>query len=261
MKKIKKSENKREAKNYPHNLENHQKIEEALQGSEKRLSILLENLPDIVINLDRNGAIQYINHTKGYIKEDVIGKLAVDFLLPDYHDRFKEAMVSVFEEGKSDEFETTDNRFSRWITRLFPVKINDNVVAALMIATDISERRKAEEEKDKFLKVIEITSEAVVLTASTGKIIYTNNAMDELFGYGPRELIGDTPSVLNAGPEAESMMKNIIAIVEKDGFWGGEVRNKRKDGTEFTSYARISALKDKDGKIINYISTQHKVDR
>ena len=131
----------------------------------------------------------------------------------------------------------------------------------MVIATDISERRKAEEEKDKLLKAIEITSEAVSLTSSMGKMIYTNNAMDELFGYGPRELIGEYPSVLNAGPEAESVMKKIMAAVEKDGFWEGEVRNKRKDGTEFTSYARVSALKDKEGKIINYISTQHKVDR
>lgn len=251
-----------ENKKSSHNSADYKKIEEELQKSEKKLSILLENLPDVVKNIDRKGIIQYINHPKlGYAKEEVIGKNSLNCLLPNYHDRFKKALDRVFEAGQTDEFEHTDSRLSQWITRFFPVKIDNKVVTALVISTDISERRKAEEEKDKLLKAIEITSEAVILTSSSAKIIYTNNAADELFGYGHRELIGEYPSVLNAGPEAEAIMKKILAAIEKDGFWEGEVRNKRKDGTEFTSYARTSVLKDGGGKIINYISTQHKVDR
>jgi two-component system sensor histidine kinase/response regulator len=82
-----------------------------------------------------------------------------------------------------------------------------------------------------------------------------------LFGYERGELIGKSPSILNAGPEAVAVMKDIMRAIEKKDIWEGEIHNKRKDGTEFISYARISAVKDKKGEIINFLSTQHDITK
>jgi len=72
-------------------------------------------------------------------------------------------------------------------------------------------------------------------------------------------LLGKYPPILNAGPTPEVMTKQIIGAVEKEGYWEGEIHNRKKNGTEFISYAKISAFKDKDGKISNFVSTQHDV--
>jgi len=120
-------------------------------------------------------------------------------------------------------------------------------------------RTPAGEETDRFLKAIEIAKEAINIASPDGGITYTNNAMDELFGYEEGELIGKPPSILNAGPVPESVTKQIMDAIEKRGFWEGEIQNKKKEGTEFTTYAAISALKDKDGKILDFISTQHDI--
>lgn len=37
------------------------------------------------------------------------------------------------------------------------------------------------------------------------------------------------------------------------------MRNRKKDATEFISYATVSAYKDKDGKIVSFVSTQHDI--
>jgi PAS domain S-box-containing protein len=109
--------------------------------------------------------------------------------------------------------------------------------------------------------VHETTKEAINITTPDTVMIYTNDAMDELFGYKKGELIGKQVSILNAGPaqEAKEVPKPIVDAIKKKGVWEGEIHNKRKDGTEFTSLAIITALTDKNGKIINYISTQHDI--
>jgi PAS domain S-box-containing protein len=127
------------------------------------------------------------------------------------------------------------------------------------LETCLEQRRQAEGEINKLLKTIETAKEAINITSADGAITYTNDAMDKLFGYEKGELIGKNALILNAGPTPEEMTKRIIEAIRKEGYWEGEIHNKRKDGSEFISYARISALKDKDGRIIHYLSTQHNI--
>ena len=127
----------------------------------------------------------------------------------------------------------------------------------------IAELEKAEEERNKLLKAIDTTKEAINITTPDSVMIYTNDAMNELFGYKKGELIGKHVSILNAGSaqEAKEVPKQIVDTIKKKGVWEGEIHNKRKDGTEFTCIARITALTDKNGKIINYVSTQHDITK
>ena len=119
--------------------------------------------------------------------------------------------------------------------------------------------KKAEEEKDELAEAVEITKEAVCLVSSHLIIKYSNNAMDELFGYKKGELIGKHISVLNAGPTPKEVARQIGDSIEKRGYWEGEIRNKRKDNAEFISYGKITAVRDKDGNILDFISTQHDI--
>ena len=121
------------------------------------------------------------------------------------------------------------------------------------------ERQRVEQARENLLKTIEIAKEAICISSPHGTIIYTNTAMDELFGYEKGELVGKYPSALNAGPRPEAVTEKIMEAIKEQGFWEGEIHNKRKDGTEFISYAAISPFKDKDGKVLNFVSTQHDI--
>jgi len=124
---------------------------------------------------------------------------------------------------------------------------------------EISAHKRETHEKAKLLQTIETAREAICICDENGKIIYSNRSMNELFGYDNGELIGKYPSVLNAGPEPELVTQKINETTERQGFWEGEISNKKKDGTGFTSYARISALRGEDNKITNFLSTQHDI--
>jgi len=114
-------------------------------------------------------------------------------------------------------------------------------------------------DKEILLKAFATIREAILICSADGNINYTNSAMNRLFGYEKGELLGKYPSILNKGPRPELVTKEINSILELKGYWEGKINNKKKDGTGFISYARISALKDREGKIINFISTQHNI--
>ncbi|MFH1783691.1 MAG: PAS domain-containing sensor histidine kinase [bacterium] len=124
---------------------------------------------------------------------------------------------------------------------------------------DVTEHREARHEKDRLFRAIEVTREGVSIHNADGKITYTNKAMDELYGYERGELIGKFASVLNAGDDPGKTMKHIISSLAKRGFWEGEVLNRRKDGSEFTSYAVVTVVRDEKGNIEHLVSTQHDI--
>jgi PAS domain S-box-containing protein len=81
-----------------------------------------------------------------------------------------------------------------------------------------------------------------MVSAADGKIVYANEQWERLFGYGPGELIGRHISVVNAPTvvSPEERAQEIFDTLERDGLWGGEFHNVRKDGTLFWTYANIS---------------------
>ena len=83
-----------------------------------------------------------------------------------------------------------------------------------------------------------------LVRASDATILYTNRRFVEMFGYAPGELEGRPVSILNApGEQApEEVAHGIIASIENQGFWKGEVENIRKDGTRFWCEANVTAF-------------------
>jgi len=124
---------------------------------------------------------------------------------------------------------------------------------------DITERKKAEEDRDRLFRAVEIAKEAVSIQSSDLVTVYANDAMNDLFGYEKGELIGKHVSVLNADATSQETVRQIVSAIKKNGYCEGEVRNKRKDGSEFLTYATTTATKDQEGNIVNFISTQHDV--
>jgi PAS domain S-box-containing protein/putative nucleotidyltransferase with HDIG domain len=119
--------------------------------------------------------------------------------------------------------------------------------------------RALQGENAQLLKIIESTIEAIFIISNDGKILYTNPAMDKLFGYKKGELIGRAPTAFNDEPNPQEFVKRIKKILLTKGHWEGEVRNRKKDGTEFTSYVRICAFKNEKGEALNFISIEQDI--
>jgi len=111
---------------------------------------------------------------------------------------------------------------------------------------DISERKRAEQALQFHSEVVRRLGAGVcVVREKDAAIVYTNKHFEEMFGYGPGELIGRRPEVLNAdGPDGgpQDTMRKIIDSLDENGSWEGEVLNIRKDGGLFWSHAIVTTL-------------------
>jgi PAS domain S-box-containing protein len=92
--------------------------------------------------------------------------------------------------------------------------------------------------------ILESMSEGVSLSDENGIIVYTNPAEDRMFGYAPGELVGRSVAVQNAYPPDENARRvaDAIAELKRSGRWEGEWRRRRKDGSEFVTASRITAV-------------------
>ncbi len=110
---------------------------------------------------------------------------------------------------------------------------------------DITERKRAEEKLIVQSKILESMAEGVTLADDLGHIFLTNPAFDSMFGYEREELKGQHISILYAGPFEKSLelIKEMMATLKKTAIWQGELKNRKKDGSHFVTYAHISALK------------------
>lgn len=98
---------------------------------------------------------------------------------------------------------------------------------------------------DRYRHLLESMSEGVSLSAQdSGLIAYANPAQDRMFGYEPGELVGRRLSSLNAYPSDvhDRLVAEVLEALAREGHWRGEWRNRRKDGSGFTTRSRISTV-------------------
>ncbi len=120
----------------------------------------------------------------------------------------------------------------------------DTMAKVLVSIDDITGRKKTEDALKKQAKVLESMAESVYVTDEAGIMIFRNSAFEAMFGYAPYELPGKHALMLYNYSYEESLRRfvEIIVQLKRKGTWFGEINNRKKDGTPFTTYARISAM-------------------
>jgi len=103
-------------------------------------------------------------------------------------------------------------------------------------------------------KVIECSPEGVMITNRDGIIESVNPAFVELTGYSTDEVIGKTPSILSSGRHDENFYSEMWQKIESDGYWQGEIWNRRKSGEIYPELLTITAIHDDDGELTHYAS-------
>ncbi|ATZ73322.1 hypothetical protein CWC33_06245 [Idiomarina sp. X4] len=101
--------------------------------------------------------------------------------------------------------------------------------------------------------VFQYTQDRITITDADGRILDVNPAFTRITGYKKREVLGKNPRFLKSGSQGKSFYRSMFQQLIKDGFWQGELWNRRKNGEFYAELASMSAIKNKRGEVQNFV--------
>ncbi|HSX57961.1 MAG TPA: PAS domain-containing protein [Candidatus Saccharimonadales bacterium] len=126
----------------------------------KMLSLVMQNLPEIVMAVDEQGNILFINHVlPQYTIDQVIGTPMFNYIPPGEHEVMRQSLQKVFQGGEKVEFEIPgsgpDGQTSWYRSEMTPVKDETGkIIGATNVSRDITKEKVAADELSKAQRVV-----------------------------------------------------------------------------------------------------------
>jgi NNP family nitrate/nitrite transporter-like MFS transporter len=102
-------------------------------------------------------------------------------------------------------------------------------------------------------QIIDETMEGIIITNKNLVIENINPAFSRITGFTKEEVIGKKPNILQSGKHDLDFYKGMWEAINRDGYWEGEIWNKRKNGEFYNEWITISVIKGKSGEIKHYV--------
>jgi len=228
-------------------------LEKKLRKSEEKYHSLFKSSIEGVLISDNEGKFSSVNPAAASLlgydgPEEMIGMPALNIYIDPSH---REPIIKgMTETGYLKDFEIQLNKKDCTpIDTIFNATLHKdedgNLRRIEAFFKDITESKKIEEELRLHSEIMTNMAEGVYLIRTNdGIITYTNPKFEKMFGYKQGEMIGKNVSIVNAPTDKDprETAKEIMEILERTGEWHGEVKNIKKDGTQFWCYANVSTF-------------------
>jgi two-component system, chemotaxis family, CheB/CheR fusion protein len=235
--------------------------EQIVRTSQQKLMAIMNSSPTLSSLKDTAGRYIFINHKFeahfGVRAEDMLGKTDRQIFGNHMADEFRQRDLEVLRTNDAVEVEETvvtplGERTLQSIR--FPLLGDDGVLYAVCTqSTDITDRKHAEDQLRLAARVFDHSGEGIVVTDAEGRIVTVNQAFKLVTGYSEHEAIGKTPSMLHSGRHGPEFFQSMWKSISDQGWWQGEVWNRRKNGEVYPEWLTINGVKDAEGNIVNYV--------
>ncbi|MFW6253629.1 MAG: PAS domain-containing hybrid sensor histidine kinase/response regulator [Chitinivibrionales bacterium] len=253
------------------NITERKEAEQKLLDSEKKYRILFENAPTGIFRTRSDGKPLQINSALArtlHLDHPRQISRYVDIARQHYADPAKRAeLLELLQKyGHVENFEyqarTADDSLI-WLSlnaRISQYKDDGSFIIEGFI-TDITERRKANEERERLMMAIEQAAEVIMITDTQGTIQYVNPAFERITLYSKKEILGNKLRSLRSGKHDEKFYQDIWETLFRGEIWSSRMVNKKKDGTFYTEEVVISPVRDAHGKVVNYVTVSRDITR
>jgi diguanylate cyclase (GGDEF)-like protein/PAS domain S-box-containing protein len=119
---------------------------------------------------------------------------------------------------------------------------------------DITVRKQAETSLHLAASVFTHAREGIMITDADGSIIDVNDAFSRITGYSRDEVLGQNPRILSSGRQSKEYYSAMWVGLKDKGYWYGEVWNSRKNDEVYVAMQTISAVRDPQGRIQQYVA-------
>ncbi|MBW4520619.1 MAG: PAS domain-containing protein [Scytolyngbya sp. HA4215-MV1] len=236
-----------------------QRIEATLRASEQRYATLTETAPVGIFQTDAVGHCLYVNERwcqiAGLSPEEAAGFGWVNGIHPDDRELVSTEWYAAAQVNRPFRLEYRFQNSAGQITWAFGQAVAEqdaagNIVGYVGTVTDISDRKLAEEQAQSRLDILEAARDIIASANSTGQVLYLNQAGQTLLGISPNEDILNTQISDYHSPQmANLILQEALPQCVERGFWAGETRFRRRDGSEFPVWQVIVAHRQQNGQV------------
>ena len=240
--------------------------EEALKEGEKKYKYLFDQNPVPMWIFDEK-TLEFLEvnkaaiHHYGYSLEEFLGMTIKDIRPKEDIEILKKKMSEERDESYAagiwrHKKKNGDVIFVDLLAHLIEY---DGRSARLVLATDVTLRKEAEDELRKLSRAIEQSPASIIITNKTGEIEYVNPKFSKLTGYSNSEAIGENPRFLKSGSTSKVEYIDLWKTISSGGEWHGEFRNRKKNGDEYFELASISPILNSNGEITHYLAVKEDI--
>ena len=233
------------------------RVEVKLRESEAKFSKAFQAAPTLMsISSISEGRYLDVNEeflrTLCFERDEVIGHCSTELGIWAAGDR--EAMVRmVRENGKVHNLETRlRNKTGSLIIGLISTEIieAEGEECLLTLTRDITEWRKAEEERTRLAMIVESSEDAIIGKTLEGIITSWNKGAEKIYGFSAQEVKGKHISIL-APREYPDEIPRILEMVRRGEFINRlETSRRRKDGRLISVALTISPIMDENNRLV-----------
>ena len=108
--------------------------------------------------------------------------------------------------------------------------------------------------------IFENMQEQVIITDPEGVILYTNEVVEKMTGYSPKEIIGNKPSLWGKQMSKEFYKEMWDVIKNKKQSIKVSLKNKNKEGKIYNVQLRISPILDAEGEVVFYVGIERLIN-
>lgn len=116
------------------------------------------------------------------------------------------------------------------------------------------ERTTSQEELILAESVFNESVQAIIITDKDGTILRVNPAFTRITGYSSDDAVGQNPRLLSSGRHDQEFYQTFWSSILNMGYWQDEIWNRRKNGEVFPTWQTITAVRDKQKNICQFIS-------
>lgn len=145
----------------------------------------------------------------------------------------------------------------RWldVVRVPTFGLSGQRMHLLTVRRDITDQRIAATKLELAGRVLEQSTDRIIVTDESNRIIMVNGAFTEITGYQAHEVLGRDPKLLASGQHDAAFFQHMWKVLAEEGRWTGEIWNRRKNGEVYPQWLSLSALHRRaHGDVTHYVA-------
>jgi len=202
------------------------RLQEELLASESRMRSLLDGIPDVILELDRDGKVVYANRTPPGLGRPALTGLAItDVVGPESRALVQDMLDRAWRTGRGADFEVqVPDRLGRhtwWWARAVPLVREGRTDSVLVATREVTDRKLAEQavrSAEQMLRdLLDSNRLLAVMVGADGRVTYCNDAFLTLTDFRPEEIVGARWLETCVPPDSRELVAPVLERMVRSG--------------------------------------------